>query len=74
MTLTPFPGPEVVPAALVDMQTKADPAAARLRSQAKARTAHLSMITGQAQDALPPLSVEQRKATALATVMAGRTA
>ncbi len=65
---------EVVPAALVDVQTKADPAAARLGSQAKARVEHLSMIAGQAEAALPPLSAEQRKAAAIAAAMAGRTA
>jgi hypothetical protein len=62
----------VVPAALVDMQTKAGPAAARLRTQAKARTEHLRMIVAQAEGALPDLSPAQQQQQAIALAVTAR--
>ena len=61
-----------VPNARLDAKAKSDPQAARLRRQAKARVEHLGIVAGQAEAALPALSVDQRRAAQLAAVMAAR--
>ena len=63
---------DTVPAAYLDLQAKADPAAARLRSAARERVDFLADRTAQIATVLPALSPQQQQAAELARAMAGR--